>query len=405
MAPGAGCVCFHPSSPHKRPACGRYPPLIMEDIENRPLQALIDRVYDASIDSTAWCGLADEVARVFGSTSAVLKVQDSKERVHLVDMTPNLVIDPKHQDWAEHWHRNDLWVERSVAFGMSKIVTNRDLISDDEFERTDFYGDWIRYLDIYHVIGAVFPIDEDTIGVLGIHRPKRAGSYEQTDRRCLASFLPHLHRAFQLRQKLAKAQLGAAAAFDALEHTHSAIVVVDSDRTILFANRVAEQILRQTKEFGVIRGKLEIRQLDAYNRLACLVQRCAQAASSPAGSPGGILAIRREGRLPLTISVSPLRPTPTGCEVSRPAVLIFIRDPEALTASVEILRELFGLTRTEAAVAQALTEGRALDEIADDFGIGMGTVRSHLKKILSKTATKKQAQLVALLLRSTAGIE
>lgn len=376
----------------------------MKDNDNRPLQTLIDRVYDASIDSKAWCGLADEVARVFGSTSAVLKVQDTQECVHLVDMTPNLIIDPKHQGWAEHWHRNDLWVERSVAFGMSKIVTNRDLISDDEFERTDFYGDWIRRLDIYHMIGAVFPVDEDTIGILGIHRPDRAGSYEQTDRRRLASFLPHLHRAFQLRQKLAKAQLGAAAAFDALERTHGAVIVVDGDRSVLFANRVAEQMLRHTQELGIICGKLEIRQPDVYNRLACLVQRCAQAASSAAGSPGGALAIRRGGRLPLTLSVAPLRPMPTGCEVSRPAALIFIRDPEALTASVDILRELFGLTRTEAAVAQALTEGRALNEIAVDFGIGMGTVRSHLKKILSKTETKRQAQLVALLLRSTAAI-
>ena len=376
----------------------------MKDNDNRPLQALIDRVYDASIDSKAWCGLADEVARVFGSNSAVLKVQDSKERVHLVDMTANLVIDPKHQDWSGHWHRNDLWVERSVAFGMSKIVTNRDLIADDEFERTDFYGDWIRHLDIYHMIGAVFPVDEDTIGILGIHRPSQAGSYEQTDRRRLASFLPHLHRAFQLRQKLAKAQLGAAAAFDALEHSNIAIVVVDGDRTILFANRVAEQMLRQTRELGVLRGKLEIRQPDVHNRLAGLVRQCALATPSATGLPGGALAIRRAGRLPLTLSGAPLHPMPAGCAVSQPATLIFIRDPEAMTASTQVLRDLFGLTRTEAAVAQALTEGLTLNKIADDFGIGIGTVRSHLKKILSKTQTKKQAQLVALLLRSTAGI-
>lgn len=363
------------------------------------MQALIDRVYDAAIDDSAWCGLGDQIARTFGSTSAVLKVQDSKERVHLVDMTPNLMIDPKHQDWAEHWHRNDLWVEKSVAFGMSKIVTNRDLVPDVDFERTDFYGDWVRHLDIYHMIGAVFPVAGDTIGILGIHRPDRAGSYENADRHRLAGFLPHLLRAFQLRQKLAKAQLGAAAAFDALERSGSAILVVNGDRSVLFANRIAEQMLRQNQAFCLTQGKLDVRQPDLSSRLAGLVQRCVQTASGAMGSPGGTLAIRREGRLPLTLTVAPLRPMAAGCGVSQPAALIFIRDPEVLAASAQMSRELFGLTRTEAAVAQALAEGRALNEIAEALGIGMGTVRSHLKQIFAKTGTKKQAQLVALLLR------
>lgn len=363
------------------------------------MQVLIDRVYDAAVDDSAWSGLGDQIARTFGSSSAVLKVQDSKEKVHLVDMTPNLIVDPKQQDWAEHWHRNDLWVEKSVAFGMSKIVTNRDLVPDDDFERTDFYGDWVRHLDIYHMIGAVFPVGEDTIGILGIHRPDRARSYENADRRRLAGFLPHLLRAFQLRQKLAKAQLGAGAAFDALERSGSAILVVNGDRSVLFASRIAEQVLRQNRAFCLAQGKLEVCQSGLSSRLAGLVQRCVQTASGAMGSPGGSLAIQREDKLPLTLTVAPLRPVSAGCCASQPAALIFIRDPEVLTASAQMSRELFGLTRTEAAVAQALVEGRALKEIAGDLGIGIGTVRSHLKQILAKTGTKKQAQLVSLLLR------
>jgi DNA-binding CsgD family transcriptional regulator len=82
----------------------------------------------------------------------------------------------------------------------------------------------------------------------------------------------------------------------------------------------------------------------------------------------------------------------------RPAALVFIRDPEAPLAATR-LRELFGLTRTEAAVAAGLGDGKSLENIAADLGTGIGTVRTHLKRVLAKTGTHRQAQLVALLAR------
>jgi DNA-binding CsgD family transcriptional regulator len=79
--------------------------------------------------------------------------------------------------------------------------------------------------------------------------------------------------------------------------------------------------------------------------------------------------------------------------------LVFIRDPQAPIA-VSRLRDLFGLTRTEGLVAAALAQGHALDDIAAGMDIGVATVRSHLKRILAKTGTHRQAEAVALMARS-----
>ena len=87
----------------------------------------------------------------------------------------------------------------------------------------------------------------------------------------------------------------------------------------------------------------------------------------------------------------------------RPAVLLFIRDPEA-PIELARLRDLFGLTRTEAAIAAALARGQSVDDIAMDMGIGIGTARTHLKRILAKTGMHRQAQLVGLLARSMATV-
>jgi DNA-binding CsgD family transcriptional regulator len=81
-----------------------------------------------------------------------------------------------------------------------------------------------------------------------------------------------------------------------------------------------------------------------------------------------------------------------------------MRDPEDAAPAQDTLRELFGLTRTEAAITAALAEGHGLAQIAAQFHIGLGTVRSHLKTILAKTGTHRQAQLVALVAHSVASI-
>lgn len=69
---------------------------------------------------------------------------------------------------------------------------------------------------------------------------------------------------------------------------------------------------------------------------------------------------------------------------------------------VEALSTSFGLTPTEARVAAALTQGKTLAQIAIDFDISRTTVAFHVRNIFQKTGANRQAELVALLLRSAA---
>jgi DNA-binding CsgD family transcriptional regulator len=63
------------------------------------------------------------------------------------------------------------------------------------------------------------------------------------------------------------------------------------------------------------------------------------------------------------------------------------------------LRQLFDLTPAEARLAQGLARGDALEEVAGELKIKMTTARSQLAAIFSKTQTRRQAGLVAILSR------
>jgi DNA-binding CsgD family transcriptional regulator len=63
------------------------------------------------------------------------------------------------------------------------------------------------------------------------------------------------------------------------------------------------------------------------------------------------------------------------------------------------LTEALGLTNREADVAMALGEGLNLAEVAERLRIGVGTARSHLRSIFAKTDARRQAELIAWLIR------
>jgi DNA-binding CsgD family transcriptional regulator len=87
--------------------------------------------------------------------------------------------------------------------------------------------------------------------------------------------------------------------------------------------------------------------------------------------------------------------------ISLPAVAVLIIDSEAQSEpDLAILRELFSLTPAEARVAGRLVLGLSVKEIAAEARISVETVRTHVKRILSKTSTDRQGELISLMLRS-----
>lgn len=66
----------------------------------------------------------------------------------------------------------------------------------------------------------------------------------------------------------------------------------------------------------------------------------------------------------------------------------------------EQLKELFGLSRTEAGLALALSRGRRIAEAAEDLGITLETARHYSKQLYAKTGARGQADLVRLVMAS-----
>ncbi len=105
---------------------------------------------------------------------------------------------------------------------------------------------------------------------------------------------------------------------------------------------------------------------------------------------------------PLSVLVAPL--TGKGARQGRRgAAVLYVRDPESpQTTSAAVLADVYGLTASEAKLLQALIEGKRLEDMARDFKVTINTLRTHLKSIFRKTDTKRQSELLSLVLSGPA---
>lgn len=364
---------------------------------------LIGHLYDAAVDAQLWQGMAGRIASAFDSTSTVVKFHGDAGDVELLETTDNMIVPESRREWAEDWHRRDLWVHRTVAHGMDRIVTADMLVTPEEQRNSGFYREFLTTFDIHHLVGAAFTLSEGAVGVLGIHRPQGAAAYDADDRHKTALLLPHLARAVRVGRHLTNAGLAQAAALDALDRLDTGVLVLDRRGRIIHANAPAEECLRESPGLGILQGRFYLRDSRLQDRfMLALRDAVAIAGGAVFGRASSALAIEREGRLPLTLSLAPLRPRWSRGFDPGPMALVFLRDPERPALHLDRLRELFGLTPTEAVIAADLGAGKSPEEIAGRQYIAIGTVRWHLKSIFAKTGTVRQAEAAALLSRSVA---
>ena len=79
---------------------------------------------------------------------------------------------------------------------------------------------------------------------------------------------------------------------------------------------------------------------------------------------------------------------------------VFITDPNAAAIpALALLREMFGLTAAEAALAAQISRGDGIQAAAERLSISGNTARTHLSRIFDKTGTSRQAELVRLLVQ------
>jgi DNA-binding CsgD family transcriptional regulator len=176
---------------------------------------------------------------------------------------------------------------------------------------------------------------------------------------------------------------------------------------VRFANRAAEEILAKGAGLHVSGGIVYAGSTDETCTLRKAIAGCVDTAAHGGGTASGRVRLSRGGgRRPLGVPVIPLRPQVPWTRLYQPSAILFVNDPgRDVAVRSDHLRDEFGLTRAEAALALEILAGQGLQVAAGRLQITLTTARTHLAHIFEKTGTRRQAEVVRLILQSAGGID
>jgi DNA-binding CsgD family transcriptional regulator len=185
----------------------------------------------------------------------------------------------------------------------------------------------------------------------------------------------------------------------ALDVSDDAIVLLNDIGEVAHANMAATHLFNADSGIRICRDRMACQSLSDTFRLQAAIEHCKETALS--GQPVcPVISVQRPGRRALAISLASL-PRQDAASADLVSTIAYIFDPERdSTRTIEPACKLYGLSLRETAITCALVNGSSLNDAADQLGLAEQTARSYLKQVFLKTDTKRQGDLVQLMLRS-----
>jgi DNA-binding CsgD family transcriptional regulator len=368
------------------------------------LLAAIGAIYEAALTPQRWPDVLSRVMRLCGANAIIFSA------TALDPFEPKVTIQNAEGD-PEQVRR---MVERYtmpehnpsipilLASPVGRINLRAACFDDREWECTGLYQDTFRPFGLYDAFAVSLLNSPNYFVPMGIHRDKSRGRFDRESLAMFERLVPHLQRAMQLMLRLDTLGLHAATMQAAWDRLPYGILILDAGGRIRWSNRAGEAIIADNDSIGVRGLTLYAAAADIDAQLQRLIGESARIGLDDGLRSGEALQVpRKPPARPLSILVSPLRIHESASYLvpPSPAVMVLIVDPDhRRELPPAVLMRLFQLTRTEAALAIRIAAGTSLKQVADELAIAPTTARLHLQRVLRKTGTHRQSELVRLLL-------
>lgn len=354
---------------------------------------LVSAIHDAAVTPDHWNAAMTAVRASVGGISAALIVAKNGTRdIKSANLDPDA-----RQAYLEYYREFD-YVLDAVEHGPVGATHSGDaLVALDP--RSQF-NDWLRP---HHMDDGLFVrlTDGPQPTCFLVASPKQDDPFTTPERVDVVNALvPHLQQALRTQDHLSGLVHSARDAAEAVDNMRHGVFVVGPSSAVVYANRVAEDIVG-TGDGPVVRwGRLGLGVPSADAKL----QRCIADAfgdnDSGARHGNSLLCPRAAELRPYVIHVVPFTSVPP--DRRQPRALVIVVDPERQAQPHrDLLMHLFGLTPAEAEVALRVLRGDGLRPISDELTLSLATVKTHLQHVFTKTGTHRQAELVRLLLTVT----
>jgi DNA-binding CsgD family transcriptional regulator len=347
-------------------------------------------IIDAAVDPTKWSLAMDTLAQYSRSTGAVIFPVKGRapETPHSASLGEGL-----ENYFRDGWHLRDERNRGLPLIARKGIFVDQDFATPHELATSDYYRGFLSRFGLNWSAVVGFSGAEDE-WCLVFERGDKQGFFDQREQDDLVRFVGPLKQAAALARSLSYAN--AAGALDAYQLIGCASFLVDDLGRVVRHNQEAQELLGDGLDLK--QGLLKCSNAADGLALANLIAS-QRSSISLAGATEQVAVVRRKTKRPLVFKAVRLT-GPLGALFSANVILL-VSDLEkrAAPTPIDTLVKSLGLTVTEASLVAKLAQDIPLMRAAELMNITFETARTHLKRILSKTQTRRQQELLMLVQR------
>lgn len=290
------------------------------------------------------------------------------------------------------------WNDRLSDQPAGRMFTTDELVGMDVFRSTPLYGEMLSPLGIEYTLGGAFSREDKRFGCVNFHRGRNMDPFSGKEAKVLEQLSPHLARAVFIQNQLSSHRIVARSGLEALDRMALAMTLLDRRGRVVVCNQHAEELFRQ-RVFCRENGELQLYNATGAGRFRTILREVLKGGGDKRLFPAGVVRVAPFGEDGATYEILALPFVPSAQQVGLlldpVAAVVFVKQVDGSPLPhLQLLRQLYGLTVTEAKVCSQLVEGFSLAEIADSMEVTREAVRYHCKNLLRKTGVRRQAELI-----------
>jgi DNA-binding CsgD family transcriptional regulator len=368
-------------------------------ISSESLSRLIHDLYAAAAEPEHWMDFLQSMKDAIGATACSILVRD--ERLggmgqHVVSLG---VEDRFIRAYKDYYSSINIVYDASLAVNPKNYIgTLQSCINTETYRKSEIYNDYARPQNLFHQCSALLTREESYAAAISFMRPECDGAYGDEHVRLLTLLAPHMRQAFQLHNTLRSFESSAADMSAALDQSETAIFLLDAVGRLQRFNVAGSRLIAEGSVLYLRNGLLRPRQQEDYPEFDRLIGLTTATGAGSGLCPGGVMLVHRPEGRPLHCRLMPFYSEKSFLGAS-PSAIMFVHDPDRPAASRgEALRCLYGLTHSEAQLADLLLAGETVAGAAEKRRTTEESARTQLKTILRKTNTNRQTELIRLML-------
>jgi DNA-binding CsgD family transcriptional regulator len=281
---------------------------------------------------------------------------------------------------------------------VGEVASTTELVSYSEYVESRYYKEWVKpqgFVDSWH---ASLQKSETTSVHLIFWRKGKAGIESDATRDRMRLIVPHLRRAVQISNLVDHGKAEAALFGDTLDGIAAGLFLVDANGRILHANASGHALLARGVVLRASGGKLVSNDASAEQELYRVLDAVGGEQVVPGADTVAVPLTARQGEhyvayvLPLTSGVR----RRAGAGYAAAAAVFVQRALLNVPSPQDAIAKLYKLTPMELRVLFAIVQVGGVPEVAAMMGSSSSTIRTHLRRLFSKTGTDRQADLVKL---------